>query len=135
MKTAITHKHRWNKKIGELSGTFPKRGSLVTLHNPRAVQIKTNFFFPIHYNESSSKGSLTLKPESHCALCNVHLENTVSQEVSQEGPSTHPVHLSFQGETSKTWKEAIALSPAFCILVASRKEGVLKHWPGTCFSK
>lgn len=58
MKTAITHKHRWNRKIGELSGTFPKRGSLVTLHNPRVVQIKNKLFFsPIHYNESSSNGS------------------------------------------------------------------------------
>lgn len=46
MKSTITHKHRWNRKIGELSGTFPKRGSLVTLHNPGVVQIKNKLFFP-----------------------------------------------------------------------------------------
>lgn len=82
MKTAITHKHRWNRKIGELSGTFPKRGSLVTLHNPRVVQIKNKLFFPQSITTNPAAMG-ALKPESYCALCNVHLENTVSQEVSQ----------------------------------------------------
>lgn len=48
-------------EVSELSGAFPKRGSLLTLYDPRAALIKTLFFFffsVIYLTRSSSKISM-----------------------------------------------------------------------------
>lgn len=50
-------------EVSELSGAFPKRGSLLTLYDPRAALIKTLFFLVIYLTRSSSKIRMGLKPE------------------------------------------------------------------------
>lgn len=56
LKIQIPHKQGWNKKISEqLSGTLPKRGSLLTLYDPRVAPMKTYTFFAVHHTKCSSK--------------------------------------------------------------------------------
>lgn len=138
LRTQIPHKQRWYSEVSELSGAFPKRGSLLTLYDPRTALIKTLFFPPVIYlTRSSSKISMGLKPEAlkqnFIHPSHLYLRSPLGWcGWPHEAPNKHFWHGSQQTLQHEAGRGVIkikdvTLSPAFLSLRPA-EQGAVENW-------